>query len=70
VVDTEGNANQAWLETLESYQLTAIASVRTIERVLSGGLTGALTPFQAFGPDFVLELGDTTRYDKVPASQE
>lgn len=70
VVDAEGNANQAWLETLEPYQLTAIAGVRTIERVLSGGLAGALTPFQAFGPDFVLELGDTTRYDKVTASQE
>ncbi len=70
VVDAKGNTNQAWLETFEPYQLTAIAGVRTIEKVLNGGLTGALTPFQAFGPDFVLELGDTTRYDKVTASQE
>ncbi|HET6444236.1 MAG TPA: saccharopine dehydrogenase NADP-binding domain-containing protein [candidate division Zixibacteria bacterium] len=65
VTDTEGGASQAWLETLEPYRLTAYSSVRAVEKVLSGEYTGAMTPFQAFGPDFVLELGDTSRYDKL-----
>jgi short subunit dehydrogenase-like uncharacterized protein len=65
VAGGNGNTSQAWLETLEPYHLTAVASVRALERVLGGGITGALTPVQAFGPDFVLELGDTTRHDQV-----
>jgi short subunit dehydrogenase-like uncharacterized protein len=67
VSDANGATVQAWLETLEPYQLTAVAGVRCVEKVLDGSLTGALTPSQAFGVDFALELGDTTRHDKITA---
>ncbi len=67
VSDASGTTVQAWLETLEPYQLTAVAGVRCVEKVLNGSLTGALTPSQAFGVDFALELGDTTRHDQVSA---
>jgi len=65
VTDEEGGVSQAWLESLEPYQLTAYSSVRSVEKVLSGEYTGAMTPFQAFGPEFILELGDTSRYNEI-----
>lgn len=64
--NAQGDVREGWLETMEGYRLTAVASVRAVEHVLTGNLSGALTPSQAFGADFVLELPDTTRYDALP----
>jgi short subunit dehydrogenase-like uncharacterized protein len=62
-------AAQAWLETLEGYQFTAVAGVRVVERVLAGVQPGALTPAQAFGADFVMTIEGTRRYDYLPAAE-
>jgi short subunit dehydrogenase-like uncharacterized protein len=57
----EGRAAQARLQTAEGYQFTAMASVRCVEKVLELCPSGALTPAQAFGADFVLEIPGTIR---------
>ena len=59
--NAEGQSAEARLEAPEAYQLTAYAAVRAVERLLAGNVVGALTPAQAFGADFVLELPRTTR---------
>ncbi len=64
-MDAKGQAAEAWLDTLEGYQFTAVASVRAVEKVLAGGIQGALTPAQAFGADFVLEIEGTRRVDTL-----
>ncbi len=64
--DRAGHSAEAWLETLEGYEFTKIAAVRCVEKVLSSGhLAGALSPAMAFGPDFVLEIPGTRRYDRL-----
>jgi short subunit dehydrogenase-like uncharacterized protein len=63
--DEAGNGVEAWMETMESYQFTAVAGVRCLEKVLEQGLAGAFTPAQAFGSDFVLEIEGTKRYDDL-----
>jgi short subunit dehydrogenase-like uncharacterized protein len=60
----KGDAAEAWLETLESYEFTALAGVRCVEKILEGSLQGVLTPALAFGADFVLEIPGTKRYDR------
>jgi short subunit dehydrogenase-like uncharacterized protein len=64
--DEQGNEAQAWLETLEAYQFTAVAGVRCVEKVSESQPKGALTPALAFGPDFVLEIEGTRRYETPP----
>jgi short subunit dehydrogenase-like uncharacterized protein len=66
--DKSGNEAQAWLETPEAYQFTAMGGVRCVERVLLERPVGALTPALAFGADFVLEVEGTQRFDNLPAS--
>jgi short subunit dehydrogenase-like uncharacterized protein len=66
VKDAGGNQAQAWLETIETYQLTAVAGVRCVERLLAKGPVGALTPAQAFGADFILEIEGSKRFDILP----
>jgi short subunit dehydrogenase-like uncharacterized protein len=63
-----GQSAEAWLETLDGYTFTAVAGVRAVERILGSNLTGAVTPALAFGPDFVLDVEGTSRYDALPAS--
>jgi short subunit dehydrogenase-like uncharacterized protein len=60
VSDRNGRRIQGTITTLNGYDLTADAVVR-IAGLLSDGKveTGALTPSQAFGPDFVRELDGT-----------
>jgi len=65
--NAHGDQAQAWLETVEAYQFTAVAGIRSVERVLAGDLRGALSPAQAFGADFVLEIEGTARFDALPA---
>jgi short subunit dehydrogenase-like uncharacterized protein len=63
--NAQGETAQAWLETIEAYEFTAVAGIRSVERVLAGGLSGALSPAQAFGADFVLEIEGTRRLDSL-----
>jgi short subunit dehydrogenase-like uncharacterized protein len=63
--DAEGNQTQAWLETMEAYQLTAVAGLRCVERLLAERPVGALTPAQAFGADFILEIEGSKRFDAL-----
>lgn len=61
-----GQTAEAWLETPEGYQFTALSSIPVIERVLDGNYQGAITPATAFGSDFVLQIPGTHRFDKLP----
>src|SRR5258708_3512481 len=65
VRNANGETREAWLETIEAYQLTINASIPVVERVLNGEYRGALTPSQAFGADFVLEIAGTKRYSSL-----
>jgi short subunit dehydrogenase-like uncharacterized protein len=56
---------EAWLETVEPYRFTAEAGVRAVEQTLDYHPVGALTPAQAFGVDFVLDIPGTVRLDRV-----
>jgi short subunit dehydrogenase-like uncharacterized protein len=63
-----GKSAEAWLASSECYKFTVDAAIRAVERLLAMDPipTGALTPAQAFGADFVLDMPDTTRYDSLP----
>lgn len=58
-----GETTEAWLETPEAYYFTAVCAVRCVEAIATGNITGALTPAQAFGTDFVLSIPGTKRLD-------
>jgi short subunit dehydrogenase-like uncharacterized protein len=64
--DAQGNRHEAWLETIEGYDFTAVAGIRAVERLLELRPNGALTPAQVFGADFVLEIENTQRFDALP----
>jgi short subunit dehydrogenase-like uncharacterized protein len=70
VKDRDGEQVEAWLDTLEAYQLTAVAGVRSVEKLLMERPLGALTPAQAFGADFILEIEGTQRYDDLPSHRK
>lgn len=65
VNNNKGAKSQAWLETMESYRFTAVAGVRSVEKVLELQPKGALTPALAFGADFILEIPETKRIDTI-----
>ncbi len=69
--DAHGKGSEAWLATLEAYRFTAVAGIRIVEHVLAAEpkLAGALTPAQALGADFPLEIEGTRRYDSLPAQR-
>jgi len=67
--DGQGREAQAWLETSEAYQFTAVSGVRCVERVFQERPQGALTPALAFGADFVLEIEGTRRFDTLPGEE-
>ena len=59
-----GESREAWLETIEPYQFTAVTGVRCVEKVLAGEVQpGAFTPAQAYGSDFILEMPETRLLD-------
>ena len=64
--NAKGDTREAWLETAEAYEFTAIAGVRAVERVLDGTYKGAMTPALAFGADFPLQIEGTRRWDTLP----
>ncbi|HEY5648023.1 MAG TPA: saccharopine dehydrogenase NADP-binding domain-containing protein [Nitrospiria bacterium] len=65
VINDHGAEGFAWLETSEAYRFTAEAAVRAVERILEKNPAGALSPSEALGVDFVLEIPGTRRYDKL-----
>jgi short subunit dehydrogenase-like uncharacterized protein len=60
-----GARAEAWLETVDGYDFTALAGIRAVEQTLARHPKGALTPAQAFGKDFVLEIPETRRLDAL-----
>lgn len=67
-IDRNGKEFQAWLTLGEGYRFTADSSLLTVEKILQEQPSGALTPAQAFGADFVLEIPGTIRYTTLPAT--
>ncbi|GAP63203.1 hypothetical protein ARMA_1626 [Ardenticatena maritima] len=65
VRNAAGETAEAWLETCEGYRFTALAVVAVVERLAETTVQGALTPAQAFGADFVLEIDETRRFDQI-----
>jgi short subunit dehydrogenase-like uncharacterized protein len=63
--DVRGKSAEAWLEIAEGYHFTALSAVQAVEKTLATNPVGALTPSQAFGVDFVLEVEGTKRFDKL-----
>jgi short subunit dehydrogenase-like uncharacterized protein len=66
VRNPQEETRQAWLETAEGYQFTALAAPLVVEQVLAGNLRGATTPALALGADFVLSIPGTRRLDSLP----
>lgn len=60
-----GALSEAWLRTVEGYSFTAECAVRAVRRVLDERPTGALTPAQAFGHGFALEVPGTERFVRL-----
>ena len=65
VKNDKGDEAQVWLETMEAYRFTAIAGVRSVEKVFEISPKGSLTPALAFGKDFILEIPETKLYHKL-----
>ncbi|HEU5440509.1 MAG TPA: saccharopine dehydrogenase NADP-binding domain-containing protein, partial [Ktedonobacterales bacterium] len=61
-----GQQAEAWLELGEGYHFTAASSVQAVEHVLRERPSGALTPAQAFGADFVLTIEGVRRWLGAP----
>ena len=57
----QGATAECWLITPEPYQFTSLVALDCVERVLDDRPSGALTPAQAFGPDFVLGVPGVLR---------
>lgn len=61
-----GRVKEAWLETLDGYQLTAAIAPRAVCEILSQDhWGGAYTPAQALGSEFVLNLPETVRFAEL-----
>ncbi|HEX3771016.1 MAG TPA: saccharopine dehydrogenase NADP-binding domain-containing protein [Polyangiaceae bacterium] len=70
VANASGRSVEGWLETVNGYTFTALAGVRSVEKLLAESAerpAGALTPARAFGADFVLEIEGSRRYDTLPS---
>jgi short subunit dehydrogenase-like uncharacterized protein len=65
VSNDQGEEAEAWLETMDGYQLTAVAGVRSVEKVFKLRPKGALTPALAFGKDFILELPNSQMFESL-----
>lgn len=69
VENSEGQIGEAWLETVEAYRLTAITGIKAVLEIIGkpkqNAIVGALTPAEAFGEDFILEVPETSRYDEL-----
>lgn len=54
---------QVILKTPEAYYFTVLASIEAIKKIIDKPLSGALTPSQAFGYNFPLEIDNVKRSD-------
>jgi short subunit dehydrogenase-like uncharacterized protein len=63
--NAEKHETQAWMKTIDSYSFTAKAAVRSVEKLFSDRIVGVLTPAQAFGANFVLEIPGIRRVDRL-----
>lgn len=61
----KGKIMDAWLDTLDGYLFTAKSSILSVEKVLEGNISGALTPSMAFGKEFVMLIPTTKRRDTL-----
>jgi short subunit dehydrogenase-like uncharacterized protein len=59
-----GRSAEAWLITPEGYLFTALATVPIVEKVMAENPTGALSPAQLVGADFVLDIEGCERFDE------
>jgi short subunit dehydrogenase-like uncharacterized protein len=57
---------EAWLQTGDSYEFTAAASIRAVEDALAQSGSGAVSPATAFGADFAFTIQGTSRIDTIP----
>jgi short subunit dehydrogenase-like uncharacterized protein len=66
VEDASGRCVESRLVTPEAYTLTALSSLKIMEKVLVGDVKpGFQTPALAYGADLVLEINDVAREDTV-----
>lgn len=65
-MNQNGQQVEAWLELGEGYHFTAASSVQAVEQVLRDHPSDALTPAQAFGADFVLNIEGVRRWLAPP----
>lgn len=61
----KGQEVEAWLEVCPGYTFTARAGLLCLEKILASQLAGAFTPSMAFGPDLVLEVEGSKRFDRL-----
>jgi len=61
VLDSHGKSVEARMEVAEGYEFTYLAAVRAVEKVLEKKPKGALSPAQALGVDFILDIPGTVR---------
>lgn len=66
VRNAKGEIHEAWMETAEGYQFTMLSAPLVVEHILNRHLKGALSPAQAFGVDFPLQIEGTKRWDRLP----
>lgn len=59
----DGRSAEAGLITPEAYVFTALACVRIVEKVLAENPSGAMSPAQLVGADFVLGIEGCERFD-------
>ena len=64
-----GQTAEAWLEMGDGNDYAASIAALAMQRLLASDLAGALTPAEAFGPDFALSVPGTRRYDRLSAAQ-
>ncbi len=65
-VSSNGQIAQAWLESIEPYQFTAISAVACLETILEGRSPGVFTPAQMLGENWILQVERTQRLDALP----
>jgi short subunit dehydrogenase-like uncharacterized protein len=61
----DGSTASALLETGDSCAFTPSAAIRAVEETVASSRTGALTPADAFGLDFVLSIDNTSCIERL-----
>lgn len=67
--DRQGNRRQAWMRTIDGYRFTTLSAIAAVRRLCSSDQSGAMTPAQAFGPDFVMDIPGSIRLDTLPTDE-